>query len=169
MRIHKGIRPHDIIILLKLTDGKAYRQVDLAETLYMSQSEVSDSLSRSRISGLVDQHNQVYVQSFMELIRYGLKYVFPVVPGRRLRGIPTGHSAPPLNEVIVDESAHVWPYHKGDVMGEEIIPLYKNQHLAALNDHILHQKLALVDAIRLRNPRTQSMAVDYLYKMLSDA
>lgn len=167
MRPHKGMRPHDIIVLLKLSHAEDKRQVNLAKSLHMSQSEVSDSLGRSMLSGLVDGSKQmVYKKNLLEFLEFGLKYVFPAIPGRIQRGVPTGHSAPPLKDKIIANIDFVWPYTKGEISGESIEPLHKNQHLAALEDPLLHQKMALMDAIRLRTPRESKLAMEYLQNFL---
>lgn len=167
MRAHKGMRPHDIIILLKLGHTKDKRQLSLSQELFMSQSEISDSLHRSQIGGLIDETKQfVFRNNLLEFLTSGLKYVFPAVPGKVTRGIPTGHSAFPLNTEIDAKMDYVWPYYKGDLMGESINPLHKNQHLAALKDGVLYQKLALVDALRLRNPRETEIAIGRLRKLI---
>ena len=163
MRAHKGIRPQDIIVLLKLVDAKDKRQVVLAKALHMSQAEISDSLNRSVASGLIAQNKkQVFKSNLMEFLQFGIKYTFPAIPGRRQRGLATGHSAIPLKNEIKADIDYVWPYYKGDILGESIEPLHKNQHLAAMDDPVLYEKLALIDAIRLRNPRETELAVKYL-------
>ena len=51
------MRPHDVVILLKiLTHGQeGWQYRDLAASLYISTSEVSESLARSHMAGLVDE------------------------------------------------------------------------------------------------------------------
>ena len=48
------LRPHDVLVLLKLcvSQGSQWRQMDLARTLGVSQSEVTKSLDRMLLSGL---------------------------------------------------------------------------------------------------------------------
>lgn len=57
MRQHNGIRPQDLVILLKIISLKNndWKITDLSKQLYISQSEVSESLNRSQISGLIDE------------------------------------------------------------------------------------------------------------------
>ena len=169
MRLHKGMRPQDIVVLLKLSHAQDKRQRSLAEALYMSQAEISDSLGRSHLAGLLDGTKKiVYRNNLLEFLLYGLKYTFPAIPGRVQRGVPTAISAAPLQEEILSEVKYVWPYAKGEIMGESIDPLHQNQHLAALADSKLHQKLALVDAIRLRKPRETQLAIQHLQNLLRD-
>jgi hypothetical protein len=39
----------------------------------------------------------------MDFLKHGPKYVYPQQPEVIVRGIPTAHSAPPLNNTIVSE------------------------------------------------------------------
>ena len=97
MKTHNGMRPQDIVILLKILtyDKKDWQYRDLASELSISVSEVSESLRRSHIAGLIDERRRkVHRQSLLEFIQYGLHYVFPQVPGTLVTGIPTGHSHP---------------------------------------------------------------------------
>jgi predicted transcriptional regulator len=57
MKVHNGMRPQDIVILLKLLSIKRtdWQYRDLATDLFISVSEVSASLTRSHIAGLVDE------------------------------------------------------------------------------------------------------------------
>lgn len=167
MRTHIGMRPHDILVLLKMTHAKDKRQVSLASDLHMSQSEISDSLSRSVTAGLIDAKKKtVYVKNLLEFIQYGIKYVYPVIPGRVVRGIPTASSVSPLKEQLLNNVEYVWAYHKGNHRGESISPLHENVNLAVEKDKQLHIKLALLDAIRLRNPRESQLAIDLLRNRL---
>jgi predicted transcriptional regulator len=92
MKNHNGMRPQDIVILLKLSilDSKILRFSNIAEALFISASEVSESLERSRMAGLVSEDKrEVYKESLIEFLQGGLKYVFPAIPGSTVRGMPT--------------------------------------------------------------------------------
>jgi hypothetical protein len=57
MRKHNGMRPQDIVILLKITTfpkNKGWKMMDLVLSLHVSQSEISESLNRSSLAGLID-------------------------------------------------------------------------------------------------------------------
>lgn len=74
------MRLKDIVLLLKILTVSApyWQHRDLAASLYVSTSEVSESLHRSHIAGLIDESKRkVQRQSLMEFILYGLHYVFP--------------------------------------------------------------------------------------------
>lgn len=161
------MKPQDLVILLKIISLKnqEWRVVDLALSLFLSQSEVSKALERLFNSGLIDESKRVPARSALyDLIVNAVKYIFPVKPGRISRGIPTSHSANPLSLKFVSESNYVWPYLEGKMKGESIEPLYKNLPKAVLNDQKLHELLALVDAIRVGKVREQDLARKELKK-----
>ena len=57
MQKHNGMRPQDIVVLLKmLTYGeKRWTLMEMSKALQISLSEVSSALERNRITGLVNQ------------------------------------------------------------------------------------------------------------------
>ncbi|MBP7850603.1 MAG: hypothetical protein KA053_10060 [Lentimicrobiaceae bacterium] len=161
--------PHDIVILLKIVSygNEPWFQKPLAEALGISQSEVSKSLNRSKYAGFLDPSGKkVMKMALMEFLKYGLRYVFPQKPGPVVRGIPTAHSAAPLNEQIQSTENFIWPYGKGTVRGHSILPLYPSVPEAALRDEKLHELLALVDALRVGRAREKELAVIELKKRL---
>ncbi|MFH1230680.1 MAG: hypothetical protein V1709_04200 [Planctomycetota bacterium] len=166
MRKLTGLRPQDLLVLLKIICLKndRWRTTDLANELFMSQSEVSAALFRNRYAGLInDSKRVVYKESLLELLIHGVKFVFPQKPGAVVRGMPTAHSAPPLSELIHSkESVYVWRDDEGTVRGEEIEPLYPTVPKAARIDKSFYELVALVDAIRVGKTREYSLAVDGL-------
>ena len=57
MRKHNGMRPQDVAILLKIVSlgQKTWQLSSLANSLRISISEISESLNRSQISGLIER------------------------------------------------------------------------------------------------------------------
>jgi hypothetical protein len=172
MNAHKQIiSPQDVVILLKIIAlGKnRWFQISLAESLGISQSEVSKSLMRSKYAGFLDpQGKHVMKIALMEFLQYGIRYVFPQKPGSVLRGVPTSHSVSPLKEIIQSEEHYVWPYGKGTVRGHSIIPLIATVPEAALKDPSLYEMLALVDALRVGRAREKQIAIQELKKRILD-
>ena len=163
------IKPQDILLLLKIIceNNSKWNQGPMAKALGMSQSEVSESVSRSKFAGLLDpQGKTVMKMALMEFLQYGLRYVFPQKPGAVVRGIPTAHSASPLKEQIQSTENYVWPYRKGIVRGHSILPLYPSVPEAVLKDDKLYELLALVDALRVGRAREKELAVLELKKRL---
>ena len=106
------MRPQDIVILLKITTfpetGK-WKMMDLVISLYVSQSEISESLNRSSLAGLIDfTKRKVMRLSLMEFLEHGIHYVFPQHPGALVRGIPTAHSHPEMKKKIISSEDYVW-------------------------------------------------------------
>lgn len=158
MKEHKGMRPQDIVILLKIIalGEEEWYNKDLAFQLNISNSEVSESLNRSRIGGLIkDDKRTIYREELLEFLVYGLKYVFPAVPGRLLRGMPTAYSAPVLKDEFVVDDPHVWPAKGHSIKGIAIPPLYETVPQACDNDSQLYDLLALIDALRVGEQKNE--------------
>ncbi|MEW4925760.1 hypothetical protein [Algibacter sp. 2305UL17-15] len=172
MKSNNTLKPQDILILLKISTlgDQEWFQHTLSEDLNISQSEISECLSRSKYSGLIDaSRKRVNILNLLEFIQFGIKYVFPQQPGPIVRGIATAHSAPPLDKEIQSDQHYVWPYARGNMRGQAIQPLYKTVPKVILNDKKLHEVLALVDAIRVGKVREQHLAMSLLKERLQHA
>ena len=167
----KGIRPQDIVVLLKIVSIKhdIWNQANLAQALKMSIAEISEALNRSKAVGLVDSKKRtVNIYSLIEFLIYGLKYVFPAEPGEVVKGIPTAHSASPVKDrLLKDTYFYVWPYEKGTMRGQAIEPLHKSVPLIVKEDIYFYELLTLVDALRIGREREIPVATDELKKRLS--
>ncbi|RYY54202.1 MAG: hypothetical protein EOO09_15180 [Chitinophagaceae bacterium] len=141
---------------------------DLATRLFISQSEVSESVNRSVLSGLVSDKGKVYSQSFLEFIRYGLKYIFPVKPGGMAHGWATAHSHEFMKEEFESQINYVWVDFKGPDYGLSIEPLYPKQTLAIKENPNLYKALALLDVIRVGRTREIPVALEELKKMFAN-
>lgn len=163
------MRPQDVVVLLKiiLEESDSWTQISLAQSLYMSQSEISASITRSTYARLLfGKGRQVQRQALMDFIQYGIAYAFPQQPGVVQRGIATAHSAPPLSEDILSDETYVWPSAKGDKRGHSILPLYPAVVQAVQLDSQLYELLALIDAVRVGRARERNLALDLLKKKL---
>lgn len=160
---HKGMRPQDILILLKIAISKEKLfQKQIAHDLQLSPSEVSESLKRSTISNLIRSNQKVRIRTFYEFLIYGLPYIFPAIPGSIVKGIPTAASAPPLNQIFSYDIGYVWPAKNATKIGIAIEPLYPTIPEAAIKDIELYEVLALVDAIRIGHTREKKEAIKLL-------
>ena len=161
----QSIKPQDVVLLLKVISNSndSWNQKPIAKELGMSQSEISESVARSKFAGLLDvSGKKVFRRALMDLLQYGIRYVFPQRPGAMVRGIPTAHSAEPLNQIIQSEEDYVWPSAKGKVRGQSILPLYPSVVNAVASDNKLYELLALVDALRVGKIREQELAIKEL-------
>ena len=164
-----SLKPQDVVILLKIIalDEKPWFHHTIAQDLGMSQSEVSQSLNRSKYAGLIDNaRKKVNKIAFNEFLLHGVAYAFPQQPGALVRGMLTAHSAEPLNKIIQAKDKYVWPNAKGVDRGQAIEPLYPTAVEASLKDNDLYELLTLVDAIRVGRVREKEMAKRELEKRI---
>ena len=169
MRKHNGMRPQDVAILLKLMALKDtnWKLQPLSNELYISISEISESLNRSRMARLVDyQKKRPNRETILEFLEHGIKYVFPQEPGALVRGIPTAHSHPYMQQFFQSELKYVWPDIQGEMLGQGIDPLYANQNKAAKQDPVFYKLLALVDVIRVGKVREVEVVINELQKFI---
>ena len=160
------LRPQDIVVLLQLSTGDRpsaqWSQTELALSTGLSQAEVHNSLKRAAESGLYEaQGKTVMRKALLELLLHGVKYVFPAHRGALTRGVPTAWAAEPLSlEIAAGDSLElpVWPHPDGKIRGSSVDPLYKSVPELALRDPLMHEILALVDAIRIGRARERKLA-----------
>jgi len=161
------MRPQDVPILLKImAKGETpWQNKDLAAELSFSPSEISESLNRSLIAGLINiEKRKVHRQSLLEFIEYGLHYTFPAVPGPIVNGLPTAHSHPFLQQYFDTSVIYVWPDVNGNYRGQAIEPLFKNVVKASEQDDIFYKLMALVDVLRVGKTREIKVAREELKK-----
>lgn len=163
------MRPQDIAILLKIValNKNNWQLAELSSSLRISISEISESLNRSMIARLIDfSKKNINLQSFVEFLEFGVKYVFPQQPGSMARGIPTAHSHPFMKEKFLSELNYVWPDINGTEMGLIIEPFYPKQVEAVKEDQEFYKLLALVDVIRVGKVREVKYAIGELKHLL---
>lgn len=182
-----SMKSQDILILLKLVSlqqlaKQAGNEAGLREqcsarsleaALGVSKSEVNASINRSIEAGLALKDRKLAypranINALLEFISHGIKYVFPVKPAELARGQATAFDASVLKGVLQSSAEFklVWPDPHGREMGQAIKPLFKTAPMAAEQDPQLYAYLALVDAIRLGNPREAKLAQQLLDQRL---
>lgn len=167
-----NLKPQDVVILLKIIalGEKSWFHHTLAQEIGMSQSEVSQSLNRSRYAGLIDERRKkVNKLAFTEFLLHGVAYAFPQQPGALVRGVLTAHTAEPLNKIINANEKYVWPYAKGIDRGQAIEPLFSTVVEASLKDKELYELLTMVDALRVGRIREKEIAKKELEKRILNA
>ncbi|OGT69971.1 MAG: hypothetical protein A3H44_14680 [Gammaproteobacteria bacterium RIFCSPLOWO2_02_FULL_57_10] len=84
------------------------------------------------------------------------------------RGIATSFGAPVLQGKLhsAGEFQLVWPDAAGKTMGLAVEPLFKSVTYAVKRDPQLYSFLALLDAIRLGQPRESNLAADLLKEQM---
>lgn len=170
MKVQQSVmKPQDLLILLKIISigNDSWNQKAMAEALCISQSEVSESIARSKFAGLLDNKGKKVMRlALMDFLQYAIKYVFPQKQGVMVRGIPTSHSASPLKEEIISDEQYVWPYSKGTVRGHSIVPFYPSVVEASLKDVKLYEILSLVEALRVGRAREREIAINLLKQII---
>lgn len=170
MQKHNGMRPQDIVVLLKMLvyGDKRWTLMEISKELQISLSEISVALERNRIAGLVNQSKRkVNTLALRDFLIYGLKYIFPPQIGTAVRGISTAHSASPIREhITIGNDNYVWPYYKGTKRGFSIAPLYENIPKFIENDPGLYEYLVIVDALRVGKAREIEIAIEELDKRI---
>lgn len=172
MRRNTGMRPQDIVILLKKISPAGYdmKGKDLAQSLNISPSEISESLERSMVSGLIDtDKKRVNTLALREFLLCGVRYCFPVQVGNMVRGMPTYISAPPISDAISSgNDAFVWKDKNGIMRGQSIDPLYYSVPEAATRDKDLYRLLVIVDTLRIGRTREREIAINELDRYLKE-
>lgn len=161
--IMEPIKPHDIIVLLKvlLKGGAGWKYEQLEEELGLSKSVIYRSLSRCAKAKFISPSpfDYFFHSNLLEFLQHGIQYAFAVEPGRISKGIPTAHSAPVMNkQIIAENDQYIWPDAKGHTRGQSIEPLDKRVADIIKNDPELYDLLALIDAIRVGKSREKEIA-----------
>lgn len=166
------LRPIDVVILLKKIspNGAGMNGKELAEALCISPAEVSVALERGRVAQLVDdKKSRVNVLALRDFLVYGIRYCFPVKPGRIIRGVPTASSSNILSQTVSGNGERfVWKHPTGSERGQSIIPLYPKASEAAMKDPDLHSLLAIVDSLRIGKSRERQAAIHELDNYLNN-
>jgi len=162
-------RSLDVYVWLKLcldNCGKTYAEI--AHELGMSASEVHAAVRRGVEAGLVKPESKRMVREpLLEYLLHGVSYAFPALPGRVVRGMPTGYSAPCLaGEFAEVDLPFVWEDAQGSVRGQSLEPLHPSAPEASKRDGDFYRVLALVDALRCGRARERAAAAARLKEIL---
>lgn len=172
------LKAMDLIVCLELlgeeSRGRTY--AELAEAVGLSASETNAAARRAVEAGLLEPaadrgaKPRPIARALLEFLEHGVRYAFYVVPGRLVRGVPTAHSAPPLDRQIQagGEPPFVWPDPEGTVRGQAIEPLYRTVPAVARRNRELYELLALVDALRCGGARERKLAMTELERRILD-
>ncbi len=164
------MRPQDIVVLLKILcyGNNNWYSKTLANDLYLSSAEVSNSLNRNKIAGLIDaEKKNVRKQALFDFIVNGLQYVFPQRPSELARGLPTALSHPFMKNHFISEQKYVWPDAESDERGFSIQPLYPGVVSAVKKDERLYLMLAMIDVLRTGKTRDRKIAIEELEKLIN--
>lgn len=139
----------------------------------ISKTQINLILNRCYDVGLAKKDRHLGVprantRALFDFIVHGIKYVFPAKPRELTRGVATGFAAPVLKDKLLSAGDFilVWPDAKGDTKGQMVEPLFKSVTFAIKHDPHMYALLALVDAIRLGQPREANLARELLEERL---
>jgi len=155
---HQSMNADDYIL-------NQYTTRSLALSTGISKSQVNLVMRRCFDVGLVKRDRKsdlprVHTKALLDFIVYGLKYVFPAKLGAVTRGITTSLASPVLEGKLIStgDLLPVWPDPLGKTKGQTVEPLFKSVTYAVRRDAELYALLALVDAIRVGQPRAMAFA-----------
>ena len=168
MRSFVGIKPQDVLVMLKLFVRPDLSQKELADSLYISQAEISHALKRLKFSKLLNQNGEVHSAACAEFLVHGLKYVCPADVGQLALGIPTAYAHPDFKFVKYDpKDIYVWPYAEGKMRGSALEPFYPSLPKACLQDKKLYHVASLIEMIRVGRAREINLACKEIEKIFS--
>lgn len=150
-----------------IADGYSVRA--LARETGISKSQVNLILQRCFDVGLAKRDRYLDVPranttALLNLIIYGIPYIFPAKLGTVARGIATSLAAPVLEGKLFSagDLPPIWPDAQGKTKGLSIEPLFKSVPYAVKRDPDLYALLALVDSIRIGHARERNLAIELL-------
>lgn len=167
------LKPQDLAVALKLValKGRWLPYAVLAEAMHMSRFEAHAAVQRlaaARLVAVIDGQPRPVLAALRGFVIYGAPYVYPAVRSEMTIGFPTAYGVSPLKEMMVasNEPPPVWPHPKGIARGPGLLPLYANLSLAAQQDPVLYELLALFDALRTGQARERELGRKYLEERL---
>ena len=147
----------------------ARTQAALASVLQMSQSTVWKSLRRLKLAkiyseGVARGAGKVDARRLLDVLVHGLPAIYYPQKVGFVRGVPTGIFSPLFRERFATErdAVLVWPYSKGKVVGEGLVPTYPSIPAACSRDADLCQVMAAVEILRTGKVRERAAAEKYL-------
>jgi len=159
------LRGQDILVLVRMLGEKPSLTIQrIAEPLGLDGASVHRSLRRLEEAQLILPDRRAAIPQTDEFLSHGLRYVFPGRFKGESRGVETAWAAAPLRDALspTNSPIPVWPHPKGTVRGLALEPLHALAPEAALRDPELHERFALVDALRIGDARIRRIARDEL-------
>ncbi|MFT7670526.1 MAG: hypothetical protein ACI8X5_003235 [Planctomycetota bacterium] len=166
------LKPQDLLVCLELAtrEQEPWTYAELAADLGISPSETNKAVERALEAGLLSPPSIPRGKpgpiraSLLNFLIHGVRHAFFASPGRLVRGMPTAHSAAPLNAKLRggDEPPLVWPDSGGASRGQSVEPLYPTVPGAAKRNPALYELLALTDSLRCGRARERKLAAKEL-------
>jgi biotin operon repressor len=151
MRQNRVIKPQDIVILGKLISEKLWpSQKEIAESLNLSQAEISHALKTLDQIGLINlSTKKINKLAVTEFLTHALKYLYPIEKKGSGRGILVGPSSSFFKDKVQsDEYNYIWPNSNGENKGIVVTPLLPELSSTVLSNEIMFQFLNVVEVFR---------------------
>lgn len=167
------LKPQDLAIALKLValQGRWLPYAALGDAMRLSRFEAHAAVQRlmaARLVAEIEGPPRPVMAALRSFVIFGAPYAYPPVRGEMTIGVPTGHGATPLKSLMAPthEPPPVWPHPNGVVRGPSLLPLYEGLPLAAMDDPVFYELLALFDALRAGQARERELAKKFLEERL---
>ena len=167
------LKAQDVLVACRLVvaggDAPARK---FAEALHLSLGAVHASLKRLRQARLVssqDSGSEIARDKFLDFLVHAVPTVFFPRKTELVRGLPTGASAPFFREKLEpspDARVLVWPYARGKVVGEGLVPIYPSVPAACSEDGRLYNLVAAVEILRVGRKKEREVAISYVEEVL---
>lgn len=169
MRKLVGLKPQDIVLMMKLLPGAHLPQKELAEQLQISQAEISHGLKRLKASQLINSSGKIIKESSLEFMVHAVKYMCPPQLGSPAIGIPTSFAHPEFKFVKYNANEiYVWPHPEGKTKGIALQPIYPTLPQACLEDKNLYKLASLVEMIRSGRARERKIGEEKIRELIED-
>ncbi len=166
------LRGQDILVLVKLLgESGPVTLAEISTSTCLDLASVHRSVRRLEEVRLVLPDRRAAVPQADEFLTHGLQYVFPPRFDGESRGVSTAWAIESLGSQLqtTDSLPPVWPHPLGSRRGIALEPLHRAVPEAALRDPELHERLALVDALRLGDARLRALARHQLFARFGDS
>jgi hypothetical protein len=169
-----SLKPQDLVVLLKLVTLRGVARLSyaaLAKQLCLSVFEAHAAVQRLGAARLVVEMEgelRPVMVAVRDFVLHGAQYSFPAARGEIAIGFPTAYAVQPLKEMVLfaEEMPPVWPHPDGSTRGATLFPLYEKLPMAAIEDPVLYELLALFDALRVGQAREREIASKLLEERL---
>jgi hypothetical protein len=166
------IKNSDVYVLgglLAHQDDWTYRS--LADLLHVPHAVVQRALERAKDADLYSgARREVHLPHFEEFAIHALRFVAPAQLGPLAPGVPAAWAAEPMAKAIHsagDDPPPVWPYAPGQVRGQSVEPLHPAAPEVVADWPELSEILALLDSLRVGDPRVRQVAESLLPARIS--
>jgi len=168
------LKPQDLAVALKLVTLKGcwLPYAALGEAMRLSRFEAHAAVQRLMAARLVVAMEGTpgpVRAALRQFVIFGAVYAYPAVRGELTIGFSTAHAVEPIKELVAssNEPPPVWPHPQGPMQGQGLLPLYEKLPLAAVDDPMMYELLALFDALRIGQARERTLAAKLLEERIA--